>query len=298
MLGVFRGILTFLLYLAFTTAIFIVFLFFALLKFILPVPRIRGILNRILDTLASGCWVYCANLTHRVLTQTRFHVHGMADVRVNRWCLLLSNHQSWVDILVIIRVFYGTLPPYKFFIKKELLWVPMMGFCFWAMDYPIMRRYSKKAIKENPDLKGMDQEAARKACEKFSAYPVTIMNFPEGTRFTPAKHRAQQSPYKHLLIPRAGGTALALYATGAFFEQIIDLTIVYPGKTPGLWDYFCGRCDDVIVDIRRRPLTPDLVGDYFQDPDFKARFQKWTNDLWAEKDARIGYYLTAHDGRD
>ena len=292
MTGVIRGILVFIAYLGFTTPIFLVFLVFALLKFVIPVPGIRKLLSRILDTLASTCWVRCANLTHRLLTPTRFHVHGMADVRVNRWCLLLANHQSWVDILVIIRVFYGKLPPYKFFIKKELLWLPMIGFCLWAMDYPVMKRYPKKVLEKNPNLKGMDIEATRRACEAFMQHPVTVMNFVEGTRFTPAKQRAQGSPYRNLLIPRAGGTALVLYATGELMEQILDVTIVYPGKTPGLWDFFRGRCDDVIVDIRRVPMTPELMGDYFQDPDFRMRFQAWINGLWAEKDACIEHYCT------
>ncbi len=288
-----RGIVTFFLYLVFTTVIFLVFLVFGLLKFIAPGKRLRRIFNRILDTMASTCWVYCANMTHQVLTNTRFHVHGMADVRINRWCLVLSNHQSWVDILVIIRVFYGKLPPYKFFIKKELLRLPMVGFCLWALDYPVMKRYSKKEIEENPDVKGMDIDATRRACERFKTYPVTITNFVEGTRFTPAKHRAQGSPYRHLLKPRAGGVALVLYATGDQLEQILDITILYPDSVPGLWDYFCGRCKDIIVDIRWLPATPDLVGDYFQDPDFKAHLQKWINDIWAEKDARIDRYLSS-----
>lgn len=292
--GVIRGVLTFILYLAFTIPLFMLFLLFGLLKVVIPVKAVRSGLTRMLDTLASTCWVFCVNMTHRVLSGARFHVHGMADVRINRWCLLLSNHQSWVDVLVILRVFYGKLPPYKFFIKKELLWVPMLGFCFWVLDFPIMGRYSKKEIEKKPHLRGMDMDAARKACGKFKTYPVTIMNFVEGTRFTPAKQQAQESPYRHLLKPRAGGTALVLYATGELLEQILDVTIVYPGKTPGLWDYFCGRCDDVIVDIRRLPVAPGLVGDYFQDPDYRERFRTWLNDIWAEKDACIDHYLKSH----
>ncbi len=296
MTGYVLGIITFFLYIVFTTIIFMVFLVFGLLKFLLPLKRLRRAFNRILDTMASTCWVYCVNMTHRVLTRTRFHVHGMSDVRINRWCLLLSNHQSWVDILVIIRVFYGKLPPYKFFIKKELLWLPMMGFCFRALDFPIMKRYPKKKMEENPNLKGMDIDATRKACETFKTYPVTIMNFVEGTRFTPAKKREQKSPYKNLLRPRAGGTALVLYATGGQLEQILDVTIIYPGKTPGLWDYFCGRCREIIVDIQGLPTNPDLVGDYFNDRDFRAHFQQWLNRIWSEKDARIDKYLGAYIG--
>jgi len=230
-------------------------------------------------------------MTHRVLTRPRFHIHGLTDIKLNRWCLLLSNHQTWVDILVLIRAFYGKVPPYKFFIKKALLWVPLMGVAFWAMDYPIMRRYSKAYIEKNPHLKGQDLEATRRACEKFKSQPVTVMTFPEGTRFTRDKHKAQQSPYKHLLKPRAGGTALVLYAMGEVLDQIVDVTIIYPGGAPGLWEFFCGKSREVIVDIRRLKVTPELVGNYFVEPDFQAHFRGWLNAVWSEKDERIERYL-------
>ncbi|MDZ7833915.1 MAG: acyltransferase [Desulfobacterales bacterium] len=286
-----RGVLTLLSYIIFTTLIFIVLLFVAILKLIIPVKPFRDICSRILDGLASTSWVFCANTTHRLLTRTRFDVRGLEAVKVDRWCLLLSNHQTWVDILVLIRVFFRKVPSYKFFIKKELLWLPMMGIAFWALEFPVMKRYSKEFVEKYPHLKGQDLEATRRACEKFKTQPVTIMNFVEGTRFTAAKQQKQQSPYKHLLTPRAGGTALVLYAMGEVLEQIVDVTIVYPDGVPGLWAYFCGRTREIVVDIRRMRVTPDLIGNYFTNADFKDHFHQWINDVWADKDARIGAYL-------
>jgi 1-acyl-sn-glycerol-3-phosphate acyltransferase len=289
-----RGALTLLSYIVFTSIIFVVLLLVAVFKLIVPIKSFRIICSRILDGLASTGWVFCANTTHRLFTGTRFDIRGLGEVKVNRWCLLLSNHQTWVDILVLIRVFFRRVPPYKFFIKKELLWLPMMGIAFWALDFPIMKRYSKDFIEKHPHLKGQDLEATRRACEKFKTQPVTIMNFVEGTRYTEAKHQKQQSPYKHLLKPRAGGTALVLYAMGEVLEQIVDVTIVYPHGVPGLWAYFCGRTPEIIVDIRRMRVSPDLIGNYFTDPDFKAHFQQWINKVWSEKDARIDGHLAEH----
>src|SRR6056297_103455 len=291
MLAHIRGAATLLSYIVFTTLIFVVLVFVAIAKFLFSLILVRDLCSWILDRLASTCWVFCANMTHRVLTRPRFHIHGLTDIKLNRWCLLLSNHQTWVDILVLIRAFYGKVPPYKFFIKKALLWVPLMGVAFWAMDYPIMRRYSKAYIEKNPHLKGQDLEATRRACEKFKSQPVTVMTFPEGTRFTRDKHKAQQSPYKHLLKPRAGGTALVLYAMGEVLDQIVDVTIIYPGGAPGLWEFFCGKSREVIVDIRRLKVTPELVGNYFVEPDFQAHFRGWLNAVWSEKDERIERYL-------
>ena len=291
MLAPIRGALTLLSYIIFTFLIFIVLLFVAVLKLIIPIKNFRHICSRFLDWLASNGWVFCANMTHRLLTRTRFDIRGLEAVQLNHWCLLLSNHQTWVDILVLIRVFFRRVPPYKFFIKKELLWLPMMGLSFWALDFPIMQRYSKDFIEKHPHLKGQDLEATRRACEKFKTQPVTIMNFVEGTRFTDVKHQKQKSPYKHLLKPRAGGTALVVYAMGEVLEQIVDVTIVYPHGVPGLWAYFCGRTREIIVDIRRIRVTPDLIGNYFNDDDFKDHFQQWINAVWADKDALMDAYL-------
>jgi len=97
-----------------------------------------------------------------------------------------------------------------------------------------------------------------------------------------------------MLKPRAGGTALVLYAMGEVLEQIVDVTIVYPHGVPGLWAYFCGRTPEIIVDIRRMQVPPNLIGNYFTDPDFKDHFQQWINDVWADKDTLIDAYLAEH----
>lgn len=90
----------------------------------------------------------------------------------------------------------------KFFLKKELIWVPFLGLAWWALDFPFMKRYSRKFLAANPHLAGKDLESTKKACEKFKHTPVSVMNFVEGTRFTPEKHQRKNSPYAHLLPPR------------------------------------------------------------------------------------------------
>ncbi|MCE6984794.1 acyltransferase, partial [Pseudomonas frederiksbergensis] len=77
---------------------------------------------------------------------------------------------------------------------------------------------------------------------KFRGKPTAIFNFAEGTRFTQAKHRQQQSPFKHLLKPKAGGVAFVLAALGEQLDALLDVTIVYPGdKAPGFWDLLSGN---------------------------------------------------------
>jgi 1-acyl-sn-glycerol-3-phosphate acyltransferase len=201
--------------------------------------------------------------------------------------MVLSNHQSWVDILVLQRIFHRKIPFLKFFLKKELIWVPIIGLAWWALDFPFMKRYSQAFLEKHPHLKGKDLETTKKACEKFKTIPVSVMNFAEGTRFMAAKHKLQQSPYKNLLLPKAGGMAFVFQAMGEQLHRIVDVTIAYPGGAKSFWQFLCGKVDEVKVRVRTYPLSGELLGDYFNDSEYRERFQKWLNELWAEKDRQI-----------
>jgi len=203
---------------------------------------------------------------------------------MNDWYLVLSNHQTWVDIIVLQKVFNRKIPFLKFFIKKELLWVPILGLAWWALDYPVMMRYSKDFIKKNPHLKGKDVETTRKSCEKFKTMPVSIMNFVEGTRFTAEKHDKQKSPHKHLLKPRAAGVASVLNIMGDQINRILDVTIIYPRGARSFWRFLCGDVDEVVVKVESLPVSEELIGDYYEDDQFRERFNTWINSLWDRKD--------------
>ena len=151
-----------------------------------------------------------------------------------------------------------------------------------------MHRHTKEQIAKRPELKGKDIAATQAACEKFRYTPVTIFNFMEGTRFTPEKHRRQNSPYKHLLKPRAGGTAFVFGAMGEMIHTMLDVTIVYPGGRPGIWDYLCGRVRKIVIDIRTREVPERFLGmDYENNREVRVDFQRWVSEIWAEKDQRI-----------
>ena len=128
--------------------------------------------------------------------------------------LLISNHQSWVDTSIVQYISENRLPLTRFFTKFELIYIPVIGQAFYFLDFPMMRRHSKEAIAKNPALKGKDIEEAKRACALLKNKPFTLLNYIEGTRFTPAKRDAQNAPYTHLLKPRAGGLALAINALG------------------------------------------------------------------------------------
>ncbi|MFZ5638656.1 MAG: acyltransferase [Pseudomonadota bacterium] len=263
----------------------------ALFKALFPFERFRLACNPVLTGLAEN-WIAVNSLMFDAFTRTRFAVEEHGALRRDGHYLVLANHQSWVDIVVLQKVFNRRIPFLRFFLKRQLFWVPVLGLCWWALDFPFMGRYTRREIEKNPELGRRDMEATRRACEKFRAIPVSVMNFVEGTRFTPEKHARQASPYRHLLKPKSGGVAFVLDAMGDGLHALIDVTIVYPGGRPSMVDLMGGRIPEVRLIVRERPIPQALLGgDYQQDRAFRARFQQWMNGLWEEKDAELVRHL-------
>jgi 1-acyl-sn-glycerol-3-phosphate acyltransferase len=260
-------------------------------KALVPVEAWRRKCGRVLNTIAEN-WIWVNNLNQKVISRTTWNVEGLESMRRSDWYLVLANHQSWVDILVLQRVFHQKIPFLKFFIKKEMIWFPILGQAWWAMDFPFIKRYKKSLLAKKPHLRGKDLEITRKACDKFKKIPISVMNFVEGTRFTKSKHALQASPYAHLLRPKAGGIASVLGAMGDQINRILDVTIVYPDKRRSFWAFLCGNIQEIRVKVRSLPVTEELIGDYADDSQFRHRLQLWLNNLWAEKDRRIAEMQT------
>ena len=282
----FRGILSLLICMVNTLFWVIPIFLTAIFKLLIPVKPFRRACDVLLNALANN-WVAVNNLTQHVICNIRWHVSGLDGLKNREWYLVVANHQTWVDILVLQKIFHRKIPFLKFFLKKELFWFPVMGQAWWALDFPFMKRYSKSAIKKHPHLAGRDLEITRKACEKFKAIPVSIVNFVEGTRFTARKHDRQRSPHANLLRPKAGGIAFTLGAMGEHLNSFLDVTIAYPGGAGTFWDYLCGNVGDIRVHVRSLPITREMLGDYFADREFRIVFQKWLNTLWQQKDRLI-----------
>jgi len=258
----------------------------ALVKVALPVNTIRQPLNIVLNSICT-LWAAGNGLILKITNDIKWDIEGDDDLSMKDWYLVLSNHQSWADIIVLQFVLNNRIPYFRFFLKQELIWLPIFNFIFIALDYPYMKRYSKEFLKNNPQLKGKDLETTKKSCERFKEVPVSVMNFVEGTRFSLKKHEKQKSPYKYLLNPRAGGIAFVLGAMGEYLTSILDVAISYSPKAMGIWDLLCGRIKEVQVTIKKIPLSNDIIGNYFEDEDFKGRFQIWVNQLWLNKDQAL-----------
>jgi 1-acyl-sn-glycerol-3-phosphate acyltransferase len=266
-------------------------LVFALVKLVLPFRRVRLALDPVLIGIAEN-WIACNSAWMAGLQRTQWDVQGIDGLDPHHWYLVNANHQCAADIFVLQHLLNRRIPLLKFFIKQQLIWMPIMGLAWWALDFPFMRRHSEAYLKKHPEMRARDQESTRKACAKFALIPTSVTNFMEGTRFTSAKHARQQSPYRHLLKPKAGGVALALNAMGDKFQSILDVTIVYPDGVPGFWAFLCGRMRRVIVRVRSLPIPHALrSGDYGNDPALREAFSAWAQQIWQEKDAQIAGLL-------
>ncbi|MDQ5914906.1 MAG: hypothetical protein QG584_797 [Pseudomonadota bacterium] len=258
---------------------------FALVKLLVPLPFVRRTMDRVLNALAQS-WIAINGWWIALMQCVTWRVTGLETLRDKDWYLVSSNHQTWVDILVLQKVFAGRIPFLKFFLKRELMYVPFMGLAWWALDFPFMRRSG------GGRSFAKDLAATRKSCERFRMIPTSVINFLEGTRLTAAKHAAQNSPYRHLLKPKVGGLAMALAVMGDRFNSYLDVTIVYPKGVPRFWDLLCGRMEEVVVRVCEVKIPQALVtGSYDADADYRRQLQDWIQQMWVEKDGYIAEVL-------
>lgn len=256
-------------------------LLFHLLKLAIPRRGWRGFWGRLQNRIGTA-WISFNNGTLALTSPVRWDVEGVVGLDRNQWYLVIANHRSWVDILVLQKIFNGKIPFLKFFLKRELFWVPFLGLAWWALDYPFLARSA---------MASKDLEVIQKAAEKFRILPVSVMNFVEGTRFTPEKHEKQRSPYDHLLKPKPGGMTFLLSSMREEVRMVLDVTIAYPGGTPTLWDFLCGKAEEIRVRVKEIPVTDELVGDFGKDKAFRRHFTSWQKELWEEKDRELGGLL-------
>jgi 1-acyl-sn-glycerol-3-phosphate acyltransferase len=264
-----------------------------IVKFAIQVtaPRSRARTRVILMLAWLGTrWVAANNRIFDRMLPTRWEVLGVGDdVRPDGHYLIISNHRSWVDIFAIQRAFHGRAPFIRFFLKQQLLWAPIVGQACWALEFPFMRRHTTEYLEKHPEKRDEDLETTRKACRRYRNFPVAVLNFLEGTRFTKAKHDKQQSPYRHLLRPRIGGTSFVLASLGDQLDAIYDVTVAYPPDNDVTFGKFVrGRMSKIIVHARRVDAPPQFFDAAVTRPGpERDALKAWIEDVWMEKDALI-----------
>lgn len=265
---------------------------FGLIRFLLPIKKAAGMLLDVMHRFYSSFSIISVAMI-KIFNRIEVRIDIDGPLSKKKWYLITANHISYLDIILLIDFCAPRIPPPKFFVKKQVIWLPFVGLAAWAMDMPFMRRYSQEFLLKNPHLRGKDIETTRKSCEKFIDRPTTVINFVEGTRFTPQKHLSTKSPFSHLLRPKAGGISFTLTAMGELFSNILDITLAYPNSSHPMMDMLSGRMTKIIIDVKTLESNNELIGDYVENVSFKAHFQLWLNELWEAKNERMRKWMTS-----
>ncbi len=282
-----KGIIASLIFMVNTVVMVTVLLIFAVLKFLLPIKQIRVVLSKILVWIAES-WIQINSTTHRLIHGQKIRIEAMPELSKDQWYLVVANHQSTADIPIIQAVFNKKIPFLKFFLKQQLIWVPFLGLAWWALDFPFMKRYSRSFLEKNPHLRGKDMEQTQRSCDKFKHFPTSVINFIEGTRFTQEKHQRQQSPYKHLLKPKAGGIGYVMGSMGQQMQQLLLVTVAYKNKVPTVWGYLSGDFQEAVVTCEKIVIPYTLLNKNYQTDDkFKTELFKWSETLWYKQDLKL-----------
>ncbi len=269
-----RGILASL-FLAVNTALWCIPLFtVGIVRFLLPIASVKRLLSSAMDLVIDG-WVGGNRVMNAVLRLQRFDLTWQVSepLSLDKRYLVLSNHQSWADIIILQNTFRGILPPLKFFTKAQLIWIPLLGVAMWFLGFPYVRRGGAG-----------DREAMAQSCAGFKNHPVSVLNFLEGTRFTTAKHEKFAGPYKHLLPPKTGGLAFVLGELGEQIDQVIDVSITYPGSSPSFWQFLSGQCPRSSVHIESLSVPVAATGRALTQSELDL-LNNWTHTRWQAKDA-------------
>ena len=285
-----RGIVSLLL-LTLTTLLWgLPLLLMTVVKLITLGHRLRLAVLRVLNAIALN-WIGLNLWWMRRWLKPRLEIELPEGLSRQHGWLVLSNHRSWTDIFVLFFALHRRIPMPRFFLKRQLIWIPIVGLAWWALEFPFMRRMTAAERARHPHLARRDQQATERMCQRAREMPIAIFNFVEGTRFTPAKHAAQDSPYRHLLKPRAGGVAQVLNLLGDQLAGILDVTLHYDNPRPTFWGYLCGREERIVMHTRLLPVEEWMPGGNYQDnASDKERFHTWINALWHQKDDRLSRF--------
>ncbi len=285
--SVFIGLITFILILVELIIGFGTLAIINIPRAFIPIKSFKVFISRVSN--------YIGDLTVYGLKLIMLLMHGDSIIIIEEheeldqddWYMAMSNHQSWADIFVLLVVANYKLPLLKFFMKKELWWIPFVLLANKTLNMPFVNRHSKKEIEKNPSLRTRDYENTIKSCKRFLRCPSTIFSYAEGTRFTKEKHRNQQSPYNNLLTPKIGGMATALSAMPAI-NTLVDYSLVYESGKRDAWSFLTGEMKNVKILVKKYDIPEHLKEkNYSADDQYREDFKNWIEGIWAQKDKDI-----------
>jgi len=261
-----------------------------LVKCVLPLQSVKRFIEYI-NFLLYRIWVndnyYIINLTNKV----NWEITGDSIPQIeDKSCIVMSNHLSWFDILVIGSIFKSKVATTKFFMKHSLIYIPFVGLACYALGMPFLRRYSREKLLKNPKLRQKDIKSTKGACKRVIKYPTALINFVEGTRYTPEKAKLAKSSYKHLMPPKTGSIGLTIGEIGEDIECVFNTTLQYPNcsypKKPFI-EMLKGNITDIYANVEIIPKGFFKTGDFLQDKTYKHSLTMQVRHIWQAKDEVI-----------
>jgi 1-acyl-sn-glycerol-3-phosphate acyltransferase len=158
-------------------------------------------------------WPRLATVLARWLLGISHRVEGLENIP-DKPCVILSKHSSaWETI-----AFTGIFPPHVYVIKRELLWIPFLG---WGLGL-----YSPIAIDRSNRKQAMQRLTDLGAARFRQGFSILI--FPEGTRVAVGRRQAWRSGGAALAC-RLGATVLPVaHDAGRFWPR--NAFVKRPGR--------------------------------------------------------------------
>ncbi|WP_340638171.1 1-acyl-sn-glycerol-3-phosphate acyltransferase [Salinicola tamaricis] len=119
------------------------------IKLVTPTRRARLYVLGGLHWLALA-WIRTNNVWIRHWVRPRIHHELPEGLSPAQWWLVIANHRSWTDIIVMLYVLTDRLPMPKFFLKRELILVPIVGLAWWALEFPSCAATAESAWRATP----------------------------------------------------------------------------------------------------------------------------------------------------
>lgn len=252
---------------------------------IVPIEAIRKITTATSNQIGNAL-VWFLKVTLGFIHRPKWQIEYPENISMKKWYLGMSNHSSWADIFILLFVSNYKIPLLKFFIKKELRWIPIIYLIHKTIDMPFLNRHSPTKIQNNPALRTHDFENAKIAAQKFTRYPTTAFSFAEGTRFTNEKRALHSSLFENLLKPKIGALVTALSGM-PMVEELIDFTIIYKTSKRSAWDFACGEMKDVKIIVKCYEIPKSILSIDNDSAVFRTEFRKFIDRIWREKQTLI-----------
>ncbi|KAL4641314.1 1-acyl-sn-glycerol-3-phosphate acyltransferase delta [Arapaima gigas] len=201
--------------------------------------------------------------------------------------IVVLNHNFEIDFLCgwTFCERYGVLGSSKVLAKKELAYVPLIGWMWYFLEIVFCKRKWEE-----------DRKTVVQSLQNLRDYPENywFLLHCEGTRFTEKKHQVSMQvaeskglpKLKHHLLPRTKGFCITVQNLRGTVSAVYDSTLNFRNnETPTLLGVLNGKKYHADLYVRRIPL--DAI------PDDEAGCSTWLHKLYQEKDQfQDQYYQT------